>query len=86
MGLFAVSIKKKIYKKNYFYCAEFVKYVLESCEIASNLPEIIRPENFKNLENNTLIYEGKLRNYNKNKTQKIRKIVHLNQNSLNAYK
>ncbi len=63
IGLFAVSINKKVKFKNYFYCAEFVKYVLEEAGVKTNLPEIIKPEDFKNLEGIKLVYNGKLNEY-----------------------
>ncbi len=63
IGLFAVSINKKVKFKNSFYCAEFVKYVLEEAGVKTNLPEIIKPEDFKNLESAKLVYNGKLNEY-----------------------
>ena len=68
-GLFAVSIHKKVEEPKTFYCAEFVKYILEDSGIKVELPEIIRPENFKSIPNKKEIYKGLLRNY-KNKTHK----------------
>lgn len=63
-GLFFVAINKKIKRPKTFYCAEFVKYVLDKAEIDTKcLPEIIKPESFKKLENMELIYKGKLRKY-----------------------
>ena len=64
LGLFAVGFHKKIGSKNSFYCAEFVKYVIEKSGIKTNLPEIIKPEDFKNIENIKQIYSGYLRKYN----------------------
>lgn len=63
LGLFAVGFKKKIKRDSYFYCAEFVKYVLESANINTRLPELIRPENFKMLDNIEETYNGLLRKY-----------------------
>lgn len=63
VGLFAVGIHKRIQKENRFYCAEFVKYILEKSGIKTNLPEMIRPEDFKKLEDSSIIYDGLLRNY-----------------------
>jgi len=65
-GLFAVAFNKKIAKENSFYCAEFVKYVMEKAEIETKLPTIIRPDNFKKIDGLQLIYEGLLRKYNNN--------------------
>ena len=70
IGLFAVSIKKKIKTEHSFYCAEFVKYVLENSGIKTNLPEIIRPENFKTLENIKLEYKGRLIGYKVSRNRK----------------
>lgn len=63
LGLFAVALKLKIRKEHSFYCAEFVKYSLDNSGVENNLPTIIRPDNFKDMENVNLIYEGILRKY-----------------------
>lgn len=63
IGLVAVAFHKRIRFKNSFYCAEFVKYVLEKANITTNLPETIKPESFKNLANIKLIYKGKLKHF-----------------------
>ena len=66
IGLFAVGFNMKISFENSFYCAEFVKYVIEKANIdmnGNNLPEMIRPEDFKKLEDSSIIYDGLLRNY-----------------------
>lgn len=63
IGLFAVGFNIKISFENSFYCAEFVKYVLDKSDIKNNLPEMIRPEDFKKLEDSSIIYDGLLRNY-----------------------
>ena len=63
IGLFAVGVKKRIKTENSFYCAEFVKYLLEQSEIRNDLPEIIRPQNFKELDDIKLEYKGKLKKY-----------------------
>ncbi len=67
IGLFLVSIHIKRIKKYSFYCAEFVKYVLQNAGIGKNLPKIIKPEDFKQLEGINIEYEGLLRCYNENK-------------------
>ena len=72
IGLFAVSINKKIHYKDTFYCAEFVKYLFEKVKIDNNLPDIIRPQDFKKLKDIELVYSGKLKDYKKNElTDKI---------------
>lgn len=63
IGLFAVPFKKKIRRKRHFYCAEFVKYALERADINFDLPEIIKPEDFKNIEDKKVIYKGNMQNY-----------------------
>lgn len=63
IGLFAVCLNKKIKFKHSFYCAEFVKHILEKAKIESNLPAIIKPGDFRNLPNNIEEYRGKLRDY-----------------------
>lgn len=62
IGLFAVAFHKRITRKNTFYCAEFVKYVLDKSGIQTDLPDIIRPENFKQLKVDR-IYTGLLSQY-----------------------
>lgn len=63
LGLFAVGFHKKLGSKNSFYCAEFVKYVMEQAGIQTNLPQIVKPEDFKKLEGLQEIYGGYLRKY-----------------------
>ncbi len=69
IGLFAVALNLKIQKKDSFYCAEFVKYVLENAGIETNLPTIVRPDDFKNLENLKSEYKGVFREYKSNKIE-----------------
>lgn len=66
-GLVAVGFHKKIGKEKSFYCAEFVKYVIEKANINMNLPTVIKPEDFKNVEGLQEIYNGLLRKYNETK-------------------
>lgn len=63
LGLCAVSINKKVQREYYFYCAEFVKYVLEKAVIKTNLPDIVKPDDFKKLVGLKEIYSGYLRDY-----------------------
>lgn len=63
IGLFAVAIHMKIKFKNSFYCAEFVKEVLQKANMANELPNIIKPEDFKLLNNISFEYKGMLRDY-----------------------
>ena len=63
IGLFAVALNVKIKREKCFYCAEFVKYVLEQSHVIS-LPEIIKPEDFEKVQGASEIYHGFLREYN----------------------
>lgn len=66
LGLFAISINKKIKRKYTFYCAEFVRYILKRSKIdIKKLPELIKPEDFKKLDGLKLIYSGILKEYKK---------------------
>lgn len=74
-GLFFVSINKQIRRKNSFYCAEFVRHVLRFSGVPINyLPDIIRPENFKELEGLHLEYQGLFRKYKKKKYLRLEDI------------
>lgn len=64
LGLFAAGFNKKIGEEKSFYCAEFVKYVIENAKVDTGLPEIVRPEDFKNMKGLKEIYSGLLRNIN----------------------
>ena len=74
IGLFAVGFNKRISFENSFYCAEFVKYVLDKSEIENNLPEMIKPEDFKKMQGLNEIYEGPLRKYQTTKNSIVEKI------------
>ena len=62
-GLFLVSLNKKYQKQDTFYCAEFVKYILETSFNKKLLPEIIKPMDFLELDNIELVYEGLFSKY-----------------------
>lgn len=63
IGMFAVGLNKRIKFDKSYYCAEFVKYIMDESQIENNLPEIVKPENFKDLEGLEEIYTGKLKEY-----------------------
>lgn len=67
LGLFLVSLHMRRIKNRYFYCSEFVKYVLQSAGVGKELPEIIKPEDFMKLPDANTKYEGLLRSYNDSK-------------------
>lgn len=62
-GMFAVAFNKRIKFDNAFYCAEFVKYVLEDNNINTGLPDTISPEDFRNMNGLVLEYSGTLSDY-----------------------
>ena len=75
IGLFFVSINKKYQKKDTFYCAEFVKYILETSFNKKILPEIIKPMDFLELDNIELIYEGLFSKYEHTKNNYYNKTL-----------
>ena len=57
IGVFCVMFNKQIKRKKALYCAEFVRYALNTGNIELNyLPEVIKPEDFKQIRNSKLIY------------------------------
>ena len=79
IGLACVGIKKRVMRKNRFYCAEFVKHILKSAGIAevNKLPKLIKPEDFKKLENTRIEYEGLLRKYKKKKILGLQEVCEI---------
>ena len=67
LGLFMVMFNKKVERENYFYCAEFVKYCMEKEDILTDLPEIIKPEDFLKVKEMHKVYTGRLHDYCKMK-------------------
>ncbi len=65
LGVFLGAVKKAHKKENSFYCSEFVKHVLEKGKVngVENLQEIIHPMNFLELNDCSVIYSGKLKDY-----------------------
>ena len=63
IGLFGAGFNIRIHMRHSFYCAEFVKYLLEKARVKNNLPEIIKQEDFKRLDNIRLEYKGSLCEY-----------------------
>ena len=68
IGLFAAGFNIRIASEHSFYCAEFVKYVIETAGIKTGLPQIIKPESFKEMKEINLVYSGKLKKYKPGKT------------------
>ena len=63
IGLFASGFNIKIKRNNYFYCSEFVKYLIEESKIELKMPELVRPNDFKNIDGLYLTYNGVLKDY-----------------------
>lgn len=63
LGLIGILINYKVQREKYFYCAEFVKYVLEESSIIE-LPDLVKPEDFEKIYGLDEIYKGLLREYN----------------------
>ena len=59
IGLFTVALHLKIKRKKCFYCAEFVKYILDKTYLGLDLPDIIKPMDFTRMDGLSLIYSGK---------------------------
>ncbi len=64
IGLITVMIHYHIKREKCFYCAEFVKHVLNSSNLELDLPEIIKPDDFQKVNGMDLIYIGRLSEYN----------------------
>lgn len=63
LGLLWVIVNRRRIRKNKFYCAEFVKYVIDKAGIRHQLPFVITPNDFLSLENTEVVYEGYLQKY-----------------------
>lgn len=63
IGLFANAFNIKYREERSFYCAEFLKHLMEKAEITISLPELVKPMDFKKPELMTLEYRGFLRLY-----------------------
>ena len=75
IGLFLVMFHKKVNRKKAFYCAEFVKYILEkSKSIDKNLPKIVKPEDFQKIDGITLEYKGLLKTYDYKNTYSFKNL------------
>lgn len=78
LGLALAGINKNVNRDKTYYCAEFVKYLLEKSSISTNgLPKVVKPENFKDLKGVKLIYKGLFKTY-KNRIKNREFIEYLN--------
>ena len=64
MGLITVMGHYHLKRDKCFYCAEFVKHVLNSSDLGLDLPDVIKPEDFQKVNGMDLIYIGRLSEYN----------------------
>ncbi len=63
IGLFTAMFRVKLKREKKLYCAEFVKVVLDDAGVETNLPNCVRPDDFKYIDGLKLVYTGKLQNY-----------------------
>ncbi len=63
IGLFANGFNIKYSKENSFYCAEFIRYLFDLADINLELPELVKPNDFKDVKQLKLKYKGKLNRY-----------------------
>lgn len=64
LGLFGVAFHKRRIKKNYYYCAEFIRHLFEKAGVLQEpMPEVIKPEDFQKLPGLHQVYEGNLKVY-----------------------
>lgn len=63
IGLFGAGFNIKYKRDHSFYCAEFVKYLIDLAEIDLELPELVKPMDFKDNDKVRLEYRGLLRQY-----------------------
>ena len=71
LGLVGVMINLKVKREKCFYCAEFVKYVLDNSGIDIELPEVIKPTDFQKIQGLQEVYSGVLKNYKLSSFDKI---------------
>lgn len=63
-GLIFAIINKRYNHEYCFYCAEFVKYILENAGIdVSDFSYVVKPMDFRRLSGKSLMYTGYLRKY-----------------------
>ena len=63
LGLVLAKFRYKRTKVDTYYCAEFVKKIMDDSDIDNNLPDVVKPEDFKYIDNINLHYSGLLKDY-----------------------
>ncbi|MBQ9072330.1 MAG: hypothetical protein IJY25_04165 [Bacilli bacterium] len=64
MGLVLAGINYRYTRKKCFYCAEFVKYLINEANLEIKLSNAVKPIDFKKYNNLDILYTGVLKNYN----------------------
>ncbi|MBN6206593.1 hypothetical protein JYK21_09010 [Ralstonia pickettii] len=67
IGLFAIILNMQLKRENAFFCSEFVASVLKQSDtIDFNTPlSLVAPHDLQTLKNLELVYQGKLKDYQK---------------------
>lgn len=63
IGLVGAGFNLRLKRRNSYYCAEFVKHLIDNSDLDLNLPEVIKPDDFRKIKNKNMIFEGKLCDY-----------------------
>ena len=61
--MIGAGLNIRIKRHNKFYCAEFVKYILDKSGINLGLPDPVKPNDFFDIKNTEFIYRGKINEY-----------------------
>ena len=60
-----MNSEKDKYKYNFLGLAAIIfKYLVDVGDVQNNLPDIVRPQDFENIDNVELVYKGKLKDFN----------------------
>lgn len=62
-GLIGAGLNIKISRQKKFYCAEFVKFILDNSGVDLGLPEVVKPNDFVHVKEANIIYKGKFNEY-----------------------
>lgn len=63
IGLICVMLNYKVKRVNCYYCAEFVKYVLDNTSIKLDMPDVVKIEDFEKINGSKIVYIGRLNKY-----------------------
>ena len=66
MGVVSAAGNYHLKRKDSYYCAEFVKYVLDHTSMKLNLPDAIKPNDFQKLEGTHEVFVGIMSEYSPN--------------------